>query len=187
MDLVHLGLRIRQHRRDRGLSLERLSTLSGVSASMLSSIERGTKAATVVSLDRIAQGLGVPVHGLLEPPEPERVVVRRANEQDHVTEDGWHRTILSPVVPGVNFEMIQTVLAPHTDAGEFPAYAPGSHEYIVVEEGTLTITIGNASHQLSTHDSIYFAADITHGYANNHDKPCRYYVAAIIMRARTKR
>ena len=49
--------------------------------------------------------------------------------------------ILSPVVPGVNFEWIRTTLPLGCDAGRYPAYAAGSHEYVVVESGSLRLTI----------------------------------------------
>jgi XRE family transcriptional regulator, regulator of sulfur utilization len=68
----------------------------------------------------------------------------------------------------VNFEWIRTTLPPHCDAGLFPAYAPGSHEYVAVESGTLRLSI----------------ADVAHGYANATLDPCAYHVAALIMRPR---
>src|SRR5690349_17677411 len=109
-------------------------------------------------------------------------------DQDTVDEPGgWRRTILSPVVPGVNFEWIRTILPPGCDAGEFPAYAPGSHEFVVVEAGTLCLTVGDRAVDLRAGDSLYFAADSTHGYANRGPVPCVYYVAALIMRSRTAR
>jgi quercetin dioxygenase-like cupin family protein len=159
---------------------------AGVSVSMLSAIERGEKAPTIVVLSRIADGLHMPLTHLLSAVEPDRVVVRRADEQDTVAEPGgWERTILTPVVPGVNFEWIRTTLPPHCDAGAFPAYAPGSHEYVTVLAGTLRLTLGERAFDLAAGDSIYFPADVTHAYANPADDPCTYYVAALIMRPRT--
>jgi quercetin dioxygenase-like cupin family protein len=97
---------------------------------------------------------------------------------------GWRREILTPVVPGVNFEWIRTTLPPGCDAGEFPAYAAGSHEYVLVQSGTLRLTIGGDAYALEAGDSLYFAADATHAYANPAAVPCTYYVAALIMRPR---
>ncbi len=187
MDLEDLGRRVRRRRQERGLSVERLGALSDVSAGMISSIERGQKAPTVILLDRIAVGLGTTLAALLEPPEPPRAIHRRAEDQDIVIEDGWRRTILSPVVPSVNFEWIETVLPPGIDAGEYPAYAAGSHEYIVVVEGQLTLTLDDAVYELDAGDSLYFAADVTHHYANRGTVDCRYYVAAIIARPRSRK
>ncbi|WP_130343762.1 helix-turn-helix domain-containing protein [Herbihabitans rhizosphaerae] len=186
MNLIALGQRVQRERHDAGLTLNRLAERSGVSVSMLSSVERGDKAPTVIVLDRIANGLGVSLSTLLV--EDERVVVRRAADQDVVEEAGWRRTILSPVVPGVNFEWISSTLPPGCSPDSYPPYAPGSHEFIYVESGTVTLTIDDErTVELSEGDSIYLAADTTLRYANRTDSPCTYYVAALIMRPRARR
>src|SRR6266851_4311872 len=178
LELTELGTRVQVLRRYRGLTLQELAGAAGVSASMLSSVERGRKAPTVVVLARIADGLGVPLAELIAP-GGHRAVVRRAEAQDVIDEPGgWRREILSPVVPGVNFEWIRTTLPPGADPGPFPAYAPGSHEFVLVEGGTLRLQIGPEDVTLHAGDSVYFPADITHRYANPGDVPCVYYVAA---------
>ncbi|MGO9216453.1 MAG: helix-turn-helix domain-containing protein, partial [Streptosporangiaceae bacterium] len=52
---------------DRGLTLQELAVAAAVSTSMLSSVERGRKAPTIVVLARIADGLGVPLSELVAP------------------------------------------------------------------------------------------------------------------------
>jgi transcriptional regulator with XRE-family HTH domain len=184
MDLVDLGHRIRALRTERGQTLQDLARTADVSISMLSSVERGQKAATVVVLDRIARGLGVTLPELIATPDRD-LIVRRAADQDVVDEPaGWQRSILSPVVPGVNFEWIRTTLPAGCDAGQYPAYAAGSHEYVVVLSGTLRLTVGPRTVDLAAGDSVYFAADQVHGYANPTRTPCTYFVAALTMRPR---
>jgi transcriptional regulator with XRE-family HTH domain len=186
VDLEALGERVQTLRIDRGLTLRELADRSDVSVSMLSSVERGEKAPTVVVLDRVAAGLDVSLASLVAADEAARIIVRRAADQDRVDEPGgWQRTILSPVVPGVNFEWIRSTLPPGCDAGTFPAYAPGSHEFVAVQSGTLVLTIGERELSLSAGDSVYFAADAPHGYANRGQTRCIYHVAALIMRPRT--
>lgn len=186
MNLKMLGQRIQSLRTERGLTLRELADRSEVSVSMLSSVERGDKAPTVVVLDRIAGGLDVPLAGLVAESDAERIIVRRARDQDRVDEPGgWQRTILTPVVPGVNFEWVRTSLPPSCDAGTYPAYAAGSHEFVAVESGTLTMTIGEREFVLTAGDSLYFAADVPHGYTNRGQRRCTYHVAALIMRPRS--
>ncbi|WP_020497862.1 helix-turn-helix domain-containing protein [Sciscionella marina] len=183
MDLGELGKRIQALRGERGMTLQELASTASVSVSMLSSVERGQKAPTVVVLARIAEGLGVPLTELLD--QGPRTVLRRAAEQDVVDEPGgWRRVVLSPVVPGVNFEWIRSSLPPHCAAGEYPAYAPGSHEFVVVESGGLRIGVGAEVYHLEAGDSLYFSADAVHSYANLTAEPCHYYIAALIMRPR---
>jgi transcriptional regulator with XRE-family HTH domain len=187
-DLAKLGLRIQGLRRDRGMTLAELASATEVSVSMLSSVERGQKAPTVVVLSRIADGLGIGLAEIVNDAEPRRVIVRRAADQDVVDEPGgWRRTIVSPVVPGINLEWIRTTLPGGCDAGEFPAYAPGSHEFVVVDAGTLRLRLGDQVTELFAGDSVYFAADVTHAYANPGSEPCTYHVAALIMRPRGTR
>jgi transcriptional regulator with XRE-family HTH domain len=185
VDLVQLGKHVQDLRTQRGLTLQDLAAASSVSVSMLSAVERGQKAATVTVLDRVAAGLGISLAALVALAADSRVIVRRAAEQDVIDEPGgWRRTILTPVIAGVNFEWIRTTLPAGCDAGLFPAYAPGSHEFVAVDGGTLRLRLDDRALDLSAGDSAYFAADVRHGYANPGTKPCTYYVAAIIMRPR---
>ncbi|MGA2164583.1 MAG: XRE family transcriptional regulator [Solirubrobacteraceae bacterium] len=185
LELDALGVRVRELRVAQGLGLQALSSITGVSVSMLSAIERAEKAPTVVVLSRIADGLKVTLGGLLAPLESDRVVLRRAAEHEIIDEPGgWRRVVLSPVIPGVNFEWIRTRLPAHCDAGAFPAYAPGSHEFVSVETGTLHATIAEEVYELLAGDTLYFPSG-THAYANHGDAPCTYAVAALIMRPRT--
>lgn len=58
--MVELGSRIRAERMARGLGLERLAELSGVSRSMVSEVERGAKTPSVLIVDRLATAHWVP-------------------------------------------------------------------------------------------------------------------------------
>jgi XRE family transcriptional regulator, regulator of sulfur utilization len=183
-DLLELAGRVQRLRIDRGLTLSGLAERCAVSVSMLSAVERAAKAPTVVVLARIAEGLGVPLVSLLEE-DDRRLVVRRRAAQDRSTHPGgWEKAVVSPVVAGVNFELVRVVLPVGCDAGEFPAYARGSHEYVVVEEGVLRLRVGEQAVDLGAGDSAYFEADQAHEFANAGDVPCAYYVAALIMRPR---
>ena len=185
IDLEKLGSQIQGLRTERGLTLQELASRSSVSVSMLSAVERAEKAPTIVVLARIADGLDVPIGHLIPEPGRERIIVRRAADQDASDRPGgWRRVIVSPVVPGVNFELIRSTLPAGCDAGSYAAYAPGSHEYVVVETGRLHLGVGDVRLDLGAGDSVYFAADVDHSYANTSDGPCSYYVAALIMRTR---
>ncbi len=50
----------------RGIAQESLAAHIGMSRAYLSSVERGEKAATIDTIARLAEGLGVPVARLLE-------------------------------------------------------------------------------------------------------------------------
>src|SRR5438132_189006 len=178
VDVALLGERVRRARAERRLSLSGLADKAGVSRSMLSAVERGDKAPTVLVLDRIATGLGTSIARLLGEERAGRVVLlRRAAQQVARDRAGWERRILSPVLPGVEFELMRTTIGAGVDAGVFSPHAAGAREYLAVERGSLRLTIDGSAHTLHAGDSIYYAGDCLHGFSNPGRRPCIYYLA----------
>ena len=178
MNLKELGNRVQEERIRRRMSLEKLSQRSRVSRSMISAIERGAKAATVVILDRIATGLDTSMARLLEPERQARFILLRRNRQKVArAREGWERRILSPVLPGVEFEFMRTTIGPRVNAGTFLPHARGSREYVAIEKGTLILTLDGTAHNLNAGDSIYYDGDCVHGFRNPGRIACVYYLA----------
>ena len=187
-----LGRRIRAERERRGLSLAALAGRAGVSRSMLSDVERGAKAPTVLVLDRIATGLDTSIARLLGAERADRVLVLRRAEQDAAVDpSGWERRILSPVLPGVEFEFMRTTIPAGVDAGTFSPHARGSREYLAVERGTLRLTLDDVPYVLHAGDSVYYAGDCWHAFVNPARTDCVYYLAMEVSgaghRATTRR
>jgi transcriptional regulator with XRE-family HTH domain len=178
LDVRALGRRIREERRSRGQSLEQLAARAGVSRSMLSAVERGAKVPTVLVLDRIATGLGTSIARLLSQERGTRVVLLRTDDQTVARDpSGWERRILSPVLPGIEFELMRTTIGAGVDAGVFSPHAPGSREYVAIERGTLQLTLDGDTYLLKTGDSIYYEGDCSHRFVNPARSPCVYYLA----------
>jgi transcriptional regulator with XRE-family HTH domain len=173
-----LGSRLRAQRQGRGFSLEGLASASGVSRSMISDIERGAKIPTVLVLARLATALGATVSRLLGEDQPDRVISLPRSSQPAITDTtGWQRRIVSPNLPGVEFEFIRTLVPAGVVIGEFAPHAPGSREYIAVETGSLTVTLDGVDYTLWTGDALYYAGDCTHAFANTGRTECVYYTA----------
>ena len=177
LDLAALGERVRTERLRRRLSLDGLAVRAGVSRSMLSAVEVGAKAPTVLVLHRIAAGLGTSMSRLLGEERSGSVVVIR-RERQVVARDptGWERRNLAPVLPGIEFEFMRTTIPPGVDAGTFPPHAPGSREYVAVERGQLSLVVGGVPYDLGPGDAIFYAANRPHAFANRGAKPCVYYL-----------
>jgi transcriptional regulator with XRE-family HTH domain len=176
--LEQLGPRLRGERQRRGISLEALAAASGVSRSMISDVERNAKMPTVLVLARLATALGVTVSRLLGEDQAARVIMIRRADQTVVTEAaGWQRRILSPTLPNVEFEFIRTTVAAGVVVGEFAPHVAGSREYVAVESGELIVTLDGTDHRLRAGDSLYYAGDCTHAFANSGDRECVYYTA----------
>jgi transcriptional regulator with XRE-family HTH domain len=179
LQLADLGEHIRDERARRNLSLEALARKARVSRSMLSAVERGEKAPSVLILDQIATGLGTSIARLLASEREGRIVVIRAAEQDRAVDpSGWERRILSPVLPKVEFEFMRTTLFPGVNAGAFLPHNPGSREYVAVERGMLRLTLDGEIYLLKKGDSIYYAGDCIHEFENpDRRNRCEYYLA----------
>jgi transcriptional regulator with XRE-family HTH domain len=178
LDMADLGARVRATRLGRSLSLAAAAARAGVSRSMLSAVERGAKVPTVLVLDRIATALDTTIARLLGEERAARVVVLRHAAQDVARDpSGWERRILSPVLPGVEFELMRTTIGPGVDAGVFAPHARGSREYLAMERGTLQLTIDGTPYTLRAGDSVYYAGDCHHQFANPGREPCVYYLA----------
>jgi len=155
---------------------------------MISEVERGRKTPTVLVLARLATALGTTASRLLDEPSPERVIVVRHDAQPVLREKaGWERRVLSPTLPGVEFEFIRTAVPPGVRVGEFAAHVRGSREYIAVERGELTVTIDGVDHQLTAGDSMYYAGDCTHAFANHGAEPCDYFTVMEVPRTEEPR
>ena len=181
LDLAALGRRLKALRRQRQLSLEALSDKSGVSVSMLSTVERGQKVPSILVMSQIATALDTSIGRLVEEEEKPRVMVMRGADRRVINDAaGMERQSLSPVLPGIEFELVRIRLLAHVDAGTFPPHRPGSREYLAVEAGTLTLVLDGTEYRLGPGDSIYHEGDCAHGYRNDGDTPCTYYIAMYI-------
>jgi XRE family transcriptional regulator, regulator of sulfur utilization len=78
------GTRIRRLREGMDLSLRDLADRSGVSAPMLSQVERGETSPTLAVAERIAGGLELTLSQLLRLDETDGVTVVRADDRVHV-------------------------------------------------------------------------------------------------------
>src|ERR1700742_2951225 len=79
--LLAIGLRIKEIRLARGMTLQSVSDVSGLSPSMLSLVERGRASPSIGSLGVVARALGGPELDLVanEPTPEERLVVRSSD------------------------------------------------------------------------------------------------------------
>ncbi|HEX5848062.1 MAG TPA: XRE family transcriptional regulator [Rubrobacter sp.] len=173
-----LGGRVRELRRARGLTLDRLAELSGVSRAMISKLERGEKNPTLVVAARLAEGLGVTLSRLAGMEERREVIIlpreRRMVMRD--PETGFERQLLSPGSVGLGVEFIQNKIPRGSTSGEFPPHRRGVDEQIVVERGTLRATLAGEDYLLRQGDSLYFEADVPHRFDNVGDEECTYYL-----------
>lgn len=166
----NIGLRVRALREGMGLSLRDLAERSGVSAPMLSQVERGETSPTLATAHRIAAGLELTLSQLLRLDERGSVSIVRADEaRSGPGRRGHAYDILTPPLPGQRAELSRHVLAPGAatgGAGDPPMHEPGSREVAHVQSGTLALVVDGERHALRAGDTATFDADLSHHFEN---------------------
>ena len=165
------GLRVKALREAMGLSLRDLSERSGVSAPMLSQVERGETSPTLAVAARIAGGLDLTLSQLLRLDEGGEVSIVRASERRHggPSSNGHRYEVLTPPLPGQRAELSRHTLAPGAATGgpgDPPMHEPGARETALVEAGAVVLEIDGARHDLNTGDCVTFDADLPHHFEN---------------------
>jgi transcriptional regulator with XRE-family HTH domain len=174
VDGVSIGSRVRALREAMDLSLRDLAERSGVSAPMLSQVERGETSPTLQVANRIAEGLELRLSQLLRLDEDGAVSVVRASDRRKgpSTTHGHSYEILTPPLPGQRAELSRHVLARGAvtgGPGDPPMHEPGSRETALVESGRVVLICDGQRHELESGDCVTFDADLPHHFGNPGD------------------
>jgi len=171
---LRIGPRVRALRDAMDLSLRDLAERSGVSAPMLSQVERGETSPTLSVAGRIAAGLELTLSQLLRLDESEGVTVVRAADRLGVERGGHSYEVATPALPGQRAELTIHTLAPGATTGgseDPPMHEPGSRETALVCEGGVRLVCGDEAYHLDEGDAVTFDADLPHHFENNGKQP----------------
>jgi transcriptional regulator with XRE-family HTH domain len=180
-----IGEKLRTLRLRKSMGLVELSKHTGLSAALLSKLERGKLFPTLPTLLRIAMVYSVGLEYFFTD-ERKRRVVSIVRREDRVR---------FPEKPGVQdvpyyFECLDykaTERKMSAFVAEFqelsaekakPHQHPGV-ELLYVVKGSLTIKIGNEEFQLEAEDAIYFDAAVLHSYRRRGGKPCTGMIVTV--------
>src|SRR3954447_10585324 len=164
------GARVKSLREAMDLSLRDLAERSGVSAPMLSQVERGDTSPTLAVAQKIASGLDLTLSQLLRLDEDRHVVVIPAGARRTRRRRGHRVEELTPPLPGQRADVSEHTLAPGSATGaadDPPMRARGSRETAVVIGGEVELFIDGQRHELAEGDSVTFDADLPHHFENN--------------------
>jgi transcriptional regulator with XRE-family HTH domain len=167
-----IGPRVKALREASGLSLRDLSERSGVSAPMLSQVERGETSPTLAVATKIAGGLDLRLSQLLRLDEGGAVTVTRPDDGRPSGGDpraGHRYEVLTAPLPGQRAELSRHVLEPGGATGtadDPPMHEPGTRETALVEAGRLVLHCDGAAHALEQGDCVTFDADLPHHFTN---------------------
>ncbi|WP_068620154.1 helix-turn-helix domain-containing protein [Paenibacillus tuaregi] len=176
MEHIHkkVGKNIQAIRKSRGLSLDQVAELTGVSKAMIGQIERGDSNPTISVLWRIVNGLRISFTSLIEDEEPKISIINIEEIEPFVEQEGAYRVYpMFPFDQRKGFE-IYTV---HMDPGcihESEPHNDGVEEYITVTNGSLDISINGEVYTIKAGSSIHFSADQPHTYSNSTNQIITY-------------
>jgi transcriptional regulator with XRE-family HTH domain len=160
--------RVRALRAERKWSLERLSSASGVSRSMLSQIERDRVNPTVAVAQRIAAAFEVGLGSLFDGPayHPAIDVIRAGDRRGHFkTHSDCEIRTLSPLHLEKDVEFYELRFRPGVILKSPPHFA-GTREMLTVAQGALRVTSGKDAIDLDAGDSAHYRADVPHSIEN---------------------
>ena len=171
LDPAVIGARVKALRESSGLSLRDLTERSGVSAPMLSQVERGETSPTLTVAARIASGLELRLSQLLRLDEEGAVTVVRADQRQRGgnRRRGHSFEVLTSSQPGQRAELSRHTLAPAGATGapdDPPMHEPGSRETALVERGSVVLVCDGQRYELADGDCVTFDADLPHHFEN---------------------
>lgn len=174
-DLVHavdaltkrLGEKLRQARKEKGLTLGTFSARTGLSPGFLSRLERGEANASIANLIVISTELGVSLSNFFEDNHantPPQYVLTRAQDRDSATRlsgGGYASHLITGDVGNDQLSAFEVVYFP----GELTNRNVLTHkgeEVLYLLEGTVEFRIGDHCINLHGGDCIHFSSELPH-------------------------
>lgn len=169
----NLGIKIKEIRTKRRMTLKVLAEMTGFSISFLSQLERGKSSATLESLKKISIALEVnPSYFFIDPNEEKEVVHRNSTVPMRTNEHNIYYKDLSGEMNQPAFTPLLVVMKPDQNEGD-PITHEGQ-EFLYVLEGQLTVQIGEKLHTLDAFDSIMVDSRDLHYWYNYTDNDVRF-------------
>ncbi len=160
--LVMIGQRIRDLRKARGMTLQALAEVTGLSSSMLSLVERGLASPSIGSLIVISDALGKTMSALVSEGTDnlDNLVVRARDAQVVKTAGGVIRRVMKEDITN-DVTVAVNEYAPQTGSSEHLLSHDG-FEYGLLMEGTLIVEVEGMSHLLYVGDMISYPSRRPH-------------------------
>jgi len=168
--MASIGAQIRSLRQSSGMTLEELSTRSGVSSGSLSQLERGIGNPAFNSLARIAHALGTPIAELVHPGPRRSPVVRREDRRVldlHGNSGSTLEAVHELLTPSLDqrLEVIQITAPPGYSTEETP-FSHAGEEFGIILSGRHEVHVEGQTYVLDEGDSISYASTTPHWYRN---------------------
>ena len=175
-----IGREVRNFRRQQGMTVADLATVTGLSIGMLSKIENGNTSPSLTTLQVLSHAFSVPVTAFFRSYE-ERREAQHVKAVEHLeierrgTRAGHQYHLLGHIGSnnsGVVVEPYMITLSKESDT--FPTFQHGGLELLFMLEGEVDYRHGDQVYPLKPGDSLFFDADSPHGPEVLVQLPARY-------------
>jgi transcriptional regulator with XRE-family HTH domain len=170
---VNVGRRLRELRKEHGLSIRALARQSGLNVNTLSSIENNKTSPSVSTLQQVASALQLPINAFFESKIiPQTIVYQK--ERGRQTAAFTHGT-LSDLGAGFTrsgLEPFLVTLDSGADSGDTPIVHTGL-EFVYCLQGVISYEVDSKTYNLAPGDSLLFEAHLPHRWWNAGSDPSR--------------
>ena len=172
-EVPEIGPMVKMARKKRGLTLEQLAEKSGVSRSMLSTIERGEVNPTFSVVWSLTQTLGLSLNQLEEGSDSSPMIehVHAYSTPTQKSPDGLTTLyMLSPRLTVLPVEWHLLKMEPGAVLESEP-HSPGTYEHLTCTKGHLTVDVAGQPVEVATGDTARYSGDVTHAIKNLGTEP----------------
>lgn len=173
---TQLGEKIRQLRKKQKLTLKEISEQTNLSISFLSQLEHDKTSATLESLRKISDALGVNPSYFFSSNDEETDlstnVVQRAQDDIDTHKTSFVYKNLVGNMENPLFTPLFIVLHPGDNRGNL--FSHKGQEFLFVLEGTLTVLIEAEKYVLRPYESIFLDASKPHYWRNDTDEVIKF-------------
>ncbi|MCP1415545.1 XRE family transcriptional regulator [Paenarthrobacter sp. A20] len=173
-----IALQVRRRRLETGMSAAKLAAETGLSKAMISKIESASTSCSLTTLQRLAEGLNVPVTALFQGADTEREATLTKSGEGSVTvrtgtRHGHEYRSLGALRRREH--AIEPSLVTLTDASAvFPQFQHSGTEFIYMLEGRMIYSHGSYEYELAPGDSLVFEGEGPHGPLQLLELPIRF-------------
>ena len=174
-----IGSQLKLLRTRKGLTIDGLADLSGVSRAMISRIERIEASPTAALLARLCAALDVSLSVFFDETADSASPLSRRAEQPiwRDPESGYLRRVVSPPGTGSRVDVVEVEFPPGetVEFGDHPA-GRNQFQHVWVFEGEMELSVGDEVHRLQAGDCLHMVLGEVRRFHNPTDKPARYAV-----------
>ena len=162
----NIAINLKRIRKAKGMSLDVVAEQTGVSKSMLSTIEKGDANPSIGVLGKIISGLRIELQDLTQPPQDDSYLVDIRKILPTKSVEGMYQVwTCFPIADNRTVEIYRIDIEPGG------IYESGSHgertkEYIAMLEGTLSIRLEDGIQVIEKEQFFRFESDQNHTYFN---------------------